>query len=109
MGFGPFHNGQTEREVKMERINLLQGLPERAKVLLGVAIGMAIVKAGNDMLLSYFEAYPQLNDTVPKEWPFNMSLDEQSAELHECQMYYRDQALSEVANVLLDGINHPRG
>jgi hypothetical protein len=89
----------------VERISLLQGLPDRAKIMMGLALAMAIVKAGNDMLLNYFEEYPELNDNIPKEWPFHMSLDEQSAELHQCQMFYRNQALQDVANALLDGID----
>jgi hypothetical protein len=75
-------------------------LPEMARVHLGMALGICIMKAGNDMLLDFFEKYPDV--AVPSEWPFKLSLDEQGAELNQCQVFYRDLAIMDVVNAILD-------
>jgi hypothetical protein len=87
----------------------LSGLPERAKVHLGLALAMSVMHAGNSMLLDLLEAHPELNDTIPKEWPFKLSLDEQGAELNACQLYYRDLAVVDIANALLSEMYKPEG
>jgi len=68
---------------------------------MAMALGLRQVRAGFDLLIEAMRSHPFLNDTIPKEWPFKMSLDELGIELLVCEEVYREAAGTEIAKELM--------
>jgi|SRR5262245_2842925 len=82
----------------------LDQIPPKARAYMALSIALASVKAGVDIMFQTFDVNPWLNEHLPPEWPFKWSLDEMSAECDVCMQKYRDAAITEIAQGILDQI-----
>ena len=85
----------------MVHVNL-DVIPARAQAKLSMALAFTQVKAGVDMLFELMSRHEFLRESIPKEWPFQMSLDEMGVECMICMERYRDSAMTEIAQGILD-------
>jgi hypothetical protein len=78
-------------------------LPDKSKMFLTMALGFTMVQAGVEMMNDLFDdkkMHDELNGSIPKEWPFQLSLDELNLEVMACMHYYKDLAIAEIAEGL---------
>jgi len=81
-------------------------VPDKVRANMAMVLGLVQVRAGVDLLVSALEHHPSLS--IPKEWPFGMSLDELRVELIVCEEFYKEGVFKEMTKHLMQELSKAR-